>query len=168
MRISSGRNQILYKYFLSAVFFLFLKRRKATLTCCMQSTHICLINVQLHTLFFFLQKALNCQAPGELFTADLLMAQGVQTMTSIISILKYTQAYIHLHIITEETRANANTVARMRIYSAGTSHKRIRRENIYFRSLTCHIVTALIHLLRCADLSKTEGGNFLLWFLDAV
>lgn len=74
-----------------------------------------------------------------MFTADLLMAQGVQTMTSIISILKYTQAYIHLHIITEETRANANTVARMRIYSVGASHKRIRRENIYFGSITCHI-----------------------------
>lgn len=109
------------------------------------------------TLFF--PKALNCRAPGELFTADLLMAQGVQTMTSIISILKYTHAYIHLHIITEETHANANTMARMRIYSVGTSHKRIRRENIYFQSITCHIgySSRLIHLLRCADLSKTEG-----------
>lgn len=74
----------------------FLKR---TFTCCMQSLPICLINVQLHTFFFF-PEALNCRAPGELFTADLLMAQGVQTMTSIISILKYTHAYIHLHIIT--------------------------------------------------------------------
>lgn len=81
------------------------------LTCCMQSLHICLINVQLPTFFF--PKALNCRAPGELFTADLLMAQGVQTMTSIISILKYTHAYIHLHIITEKTHANANTMARM-------------------------------------------------------
>lgn len=94
-----------------------------------------------------------------MFTADLLMAQGVQTMTSIISILKYTHAYIHLHIITEETHANANTMARMRIYSVGTSHKRIRRENIYFQSITCHIgySSRLIHLPRCADLFKTEG-----------
>lgn len=118
--------------------------------------------------FFFLQKALNCQAPGELFTADLLMAQGVQTMTSIISILKYTQAYIHLHKITEETRANANTVARVRIYSAGTSHKRIRRENIYFRSLTCHIGYSSNPPAEVCWFVKNWGENFLLWFLDVA
>lgn len=157
MRISSGRKKKLYKCFLSAVFFLFLKRGKATLTCCMQSTHICLINVQLHTIFFFLQKALNCQVPGELFTADLLMAQGVQTMTSIISILKYTQAYRHLHKITEETRANANTVARMRIYSAGLHTRGLGGKIFIFGPSLATLVTALIHLLRCADLSKTEG-----------
>lgn len=75
-----------------------IKMAKHSHASCIQFAYVCLMCS--HTVNFPL--SLICQVPGELFTADLVMAQRCSNNYVNNFPLKYTSTHIHLHRFTQK------------------------------------------------------------------
>lgn len=132
-----------------------------TFTCFMHPLRICLLNVQLHCCFFHGAWIAPCQGNCSQLTCWWL--KGVQTITSIISILKYTRAYIHLHTFTSK---HMPTPTRWLIFEFTLWRRTLgrtkglgkKKKKVYFWSIICNICSSsgLICLLRCDKQGKRE------------
>ena len=144
--IQGEEKKKIYNHFVSAA----VKNGK-TSTCPLHPVCICLLNVWLHSEFS--TEADSPCARGIVHSWLGWWLKGVQTITSIISILKYTRIYIHLH-----TFALKHVPMPTHVCECGGEACTQGKKLFIFRPLFATFVLAL-GLSACLGVTKWKEGS---------